>query len=356
MNDANIAHGVSASDLDPAAYDYDLPPERIAERPWNPRDEARLLVLHRASSACRHARVLDLPGLLAPGDLIVVNETRVIPARVEGRWERTGRAREILLIREIAPRRWTAWVRGASRARPGDRIFFESGEASAVVVERRGEGIDLEFRGDVAELLASRGRMPLPPYIHRPADERDRLDYQTLFARIPGAVAAPTAGLHFTGRLLDRISEAGVDLARICLHVGPGTFRPIRAADLRAHAVEPEEYSVPEETAAQIRETRARGGRIVAVGTTTVRALESAAEAGEGSVQSGSATTGLTIVPSYRFRVVDALMTNFHLPRSSLLVLVSAFVGRQPVLDAYREAVMQGYRFYSYGDAMLILP
>lgn len=345
----------SAGDSDPAAYDYALPPGRIAERPWVPRDEARLLVVDRSTGVRRHARVLELAGLLRSGDLLVVNETRVIPARIEGRWERTGRTREILLIREIAPRRWTAWVRGSGRARPGDRIRFDSAGASAVVVARRGEGIELDFDGEVASLLEARGRMPLPPYIHREEDASDRFDYQTVFARIPGAVAAPTAGLHFTDRLLLRLSDAGIAVAPICLHVGPGTFRPIRVDDLRFHRVEAEEYSVPVETAEAIRDTRARGGRIVAVGTTTVRALESAAERGGGIVVAGPASTDLTIVPPHRFRAIDILMTNFHLPRSSLLVLVSAFAGRETVLDAYREAVAEGYRFYSYGDAMLIL-
>ncbi len=355
MREDETDRAAAVPEFDPAAYEYELPPERIAARPCSPRDEARLLALERGSGVRRHLRVLDLPGLLRPGDLVVVNETRVIPARIEGRWERTGRARQLLLIREVAPRRWSAWVPGSRRTRLGDRIVFGPAGASATLIRKEGEAITLEFEGDVASLLQLRGRMPLPPYIRREEDAADRSDYQTIFARIPGAVAAPTAGLHFTERLLGLFSAGGIGLARICLHVGPGTFRPIRADDIRSHRVEAEEYSIEASAAQAIRTCRESGGRVVAVGTTTVRALESAAASKEGIVAPGSGWTDLTIAPPFTFRAVDVLLTNFHLPRSSLLLLVSAFAGRARVLDAYREAVEEGYRFYSYGDAMLVL-
>ncbi len=341
----------SASDQDPAAYDYALPEDRIAAHPARPRDSARLLVLRRDDGQIDHRCVRDLPELLSPGDRIVVNETRVIPARLSGRLDRREKAIEILLIRETQPREWLAWVRGARSLRPGETIHFESPPSTARVGPREGEAVTLTFEGDMAALLAGAGHMPLPPYIHRSDGPEDREDYQTVFARVEGAVAAPTAGLHFTPELIRRLEERGIGISRVVLHVGPGTFRPIRATDLRDHRVEKERFSIEAATQHAIAETRARGGRVVAVGTTTTRCLETVAT-GDGFREGW---TDLTIVPPYRFRAIDALMTNFHLPRSSLLLLVSAFAGRERVLAAYAEAVREGYRFYSYGDAMLIL-
>ncbi|MBD3160565.1 MAG: tRNA preQ1(34) S-adenosylmethionine ribosyltransferase-isomerase QueA [Candidatus Eisenbacteria bacterium] len=337
---------------DPALYSYALPAERIAARPARPRDRARLLLVRRDRRDCEHRRVADLPEILDPGDLLVVNETRVVPARVVGEREETGGKVEVLLVHEAAPNRWSCLARPTRPLREGTAIAFPESGVRAIVVRRIGERVELRFEGAIAELLEAQGHVPLPPYIRRPDDAADRADYQTVFAREDGAVAAPTAGLHFTETLLDRLDRRGIALARIVLHVGPGTFRPIRAADVREHRVDPERYHVPEETTRAIAGTRAAGRRVVAVGTTTVRALEGS-DPSEPAERSG--WTDLTIVPGHRFRDVDALMTNFHLPGSSLLLLVSAFAGRERVLAAYREAVARGYRFYSYGDAMLIL-
>jgi S-adenosylmethionine:tRNA ribosyltransferase-isomerase len=339
---------------DPAAYDYFLPEGRIATRPAAPRDAARLLVLPKAGGAPVDREVRDLPELLEPDDLLVVNETRVIPARLFGRIDRGERKVEILLIRETAPGRWASWVRPARSLQEGDRIRFEGHSTSGRFLGRRDELAEIAFEGEVASLLSSRGHVPLPPYIRRPDDPADQEDYQTIYARVPGAVAAPTAGLHFTEELLGRLAERGIATARILLHVGPGTFRPLRSPDIRAHRVEAEFYDVPAEAAEAIAGTRRRGGRIVAVGTTTVRALESWTRSDEGVSSPSRGWTDLTIVPPFEFRVVDVLLTNFHLPRSSLLLLVCAFGGRRRILDAYGEAVRRGYRFYSYGDAMVI--
>ena len=336
-------------DNDPAAYDYPLPEDRIASHPARPRDSARLLVLRRDRAGIEHRGVRDLPELLEAGDLLVVNETQVLPARLAGLHERRGKQVEVLLIRETQPRRWLAWVRGAHTVHPGDAIRFDA-EVVAIAEAREGESVPMRFEGDLPALLARAGHMPLPPYIRRPDGPDDREDYQTVFARVPGAVAAPTAGLHFTPELINGLQERGVSIARVLLHVGPGTFRPIRAADLRDHRVEAEYFSIAADAAGAIAAARARGGRVVAVGTTTTRCLETSAV--DGALEGW---TDLTIVAPYRFRAVDGLMTNFHLPRSSLLLLVSAFAGRERVLAAYAEAVREGYRFYSYGDAMLIL-
>jgi S-adenosylmethionine:tRNA ribosyltransferase-isomerase len=337
-------------------YDYVLPPALIARRPIKPRDRARLLVLDRRTGSIEHREVRDLPSILGREDRLVVNETKVIPARLRGWITRTGREIEILLVRESAPRRWIAWCGPIRALREADIIRFDADDqgTTARFLGRVDEAAELAFEGDVGALLGRLGHVPLPPYIDRPDEPGDRDDYQTVFARVPGAVAAPTAGLHFTRELFESLKIRGVGLTKVLLHVGPGTFRPIRGTDIREHRVEEEFISVGTEAAREIMETRARGGRIVAVGTTSVRALET--WAGDGSPTAGSERwTGLTIVPPYRFRAVDALMTNFHLPRSSLLVLVSAFVGRERALGAYEEAIRNGYRFYSYGDAMLIL-
>ena len=324
-------------------FDYDLPAASIAQEAA-PRGESRLLVLDRTGPD-RHARVRDLPRLLRPGDLLVLNDTRVIPARLFGRSAGGGRM-EVLLVERLGEREWEALVKPGKRARPGARIDFDEG----LTAEVAGKGEDryrLRFSDPVEPHLERLGHIPLPPYIHRPDTSEDRERYQTVYAKTPGAIAAPTAGLHFTEDLLREIEEAGVGIARVTLHVGIGTFKPVSAERIEEHRMDRERYEIGEEAAEAIR----RAERIVAVGTTVVRTLESAAiETGE--VRAGSGSTELFITPGFRFQAVDALLTNFHLPRSTLLMLVSAFAGRERVLAAYEEAVREGYRFYSYGDAM----
>jgi S-adenosylmethionine:tRNA ribosyltransferase-isomerase len=324
-------------------FDYDLPEESIAQEPA-PRGESRLLVLD-AEGPDRHRRVRDLPRLLRAGDLLVLNDTRVIPARLFGQREGGGRM-EILLIEKVGELVWDALVRPGRRARPGTVLHFE--ELSAEVMEKREDRYRLRFSEPVEPHLDRLGHVPLPPYIRRPDREADRERYQTVYARNPGAVAAPTAGLHFTEAILEEMAAAGIGVARVTLHVGIGTFKPVSAERVEDHRMDRERYEVSEETAEAIRRTRQSGGRIVAVGTTVVRTLESAALAGT------SGSTELFITPGFRFQAVDVLLTNFHLPRSTLLMLVSAFAGRERVLAAYEEAVRTGYRFYSYGDAMLV--
>jgi S-adenosylmethionine:tRNA ribosyltransferase-isomerase len=327
-------------------FDYELPEERIAQEPA-PRGESRLLVLD-AEGPQRHCRVRDLPGLLRPGDLLVLNDTRVIPARLYGL--RGEGKMEVLLVEKLGDhpegRDWEALVRPGRRARPGTEIVFEG--LSCEVVDKRDDRYRLRFSEPVEPHLDRLGHIPLPPYIHRPDESADRDRYQTVFARTPGAIAAPTAGLHFSERLLEEIAAAGIGIARVTLHVGIGTFKPVSAERVEDHRMDRERYEVGEETAEAIRRTRESGGRIVAVGTTVVRTLESSGGA------AGSGSTELFITPGFRFRVVDVLLTNFHLPRSTLLMLVSAFAGRECVLAAYEEAIREGYRFYSYGDAMLV--
>jgi S-adenosylmethionine:tRNA ribosyltransferase-isomerase len=340
-----------------AAFDYALPPDRIAQRPAEPRESARLLVLDRSGVPLRHAVVSDLPGLLRAGDLLVVNATRVLPARLRGR-KASGGVAEALLLGPLpeAAGRWRALLRCRGRLRPGLALHFGSGdagfEAELESLDEAGETV-LRIAPGVDPYRA--GEPPLPPYIRRSAhDPGDDDRYQTVFARVPGAVAAPTAGLHLGPALLAALAAAGIERAEVVLHVGPGTFRPLRPADLAAGRLHAECYELPEATAAAVARTRARGGRVVAVGTTTTRVLEARARAG-GEVAAGAGETDLFLRPGARFAVVDALLTNFHLPRSSLLLLVAAFAGRERLLAAYQEAVQGGYRFYSYGDAMLIL-
>ncbi|MDH3283270.1 MAG: tRNA preQ1(34) S-adenosylmethionine ribosyltransferase-isomerase QueA [Acidobacteriota bacterium] len=354
--------------MDIAAFEYDLPAERIAQEPVHPRDSARLLTLDRGSGELAHRAVRDLPSLLREGDLLVVNDTRVVPARVVGRKRTGGRVELLFLGRSAAGRgssaadeRWRVML-GASRApRPGAQIALP-GEYHALVED--GPSADgtatviLTGPGPAERLFERHGRAPLPPYVRREDDDPrlscDRDSYQTVFARHDGAVAAPTAGLHFTPELLRGVRRAGVRTARVTLHVGEGTFRPLRARRLEDVELHPERYSLPVATSEAIDGARRRGGRVVAVGTTVVRALESRPERAPRVPRAGSGETRLFVRPGHRFRIVDALMTNFHLPGSSLLVLVAAFAGRERTLAAYREAVEQGYRFYSYGDAMLV--
>jgi S-adenosylmethionine:tRNA ribosyltransferase-isomerase len=345
------------------AYDYELPEELIAQEPLPERASSRLLVLDRASGLSTHRIFNDLPDLLSPGDLLVTNRSRVIPARLLGRRSGGGEA-EILLVRPREPDLWDAMVRPGRRLRPGAVVEITAGfhvriegDAGAASAESSpGAMRTVRFLGeqlDPAEAIEQYGHVPLPPYIRRPDSAGDRDRYQTVYAREPGSVAAPTAGLHFTEELLDRLDARGVQRAELVLHVGPGTFRPVDVDDVRDHRVDAELFTIPVGTAAAINRARGEGRRVVAVGTTTTRALESAVGA-DGTLPGGDGQTDLVITPGYRFQVIDALVTNFHLPRSSLLLLVSAFAGRAHTLAAYAEAARQRYRFYSYGDAMLI--
>jgi S-adenosylmethionine:tRNA ribosyltransferase-isomerase len=337
-------------------YDYPLPEERIAQEPVAPRDASRLMVLDRGSRTRVHRRFRELPALLRPRDLLVLNDTRVVPARLVGR-KMTGGVVECLLLEEIRPGGWEALCNGTRELRPGTSIRFGD-VVEARVGERRGETVVLEFPAKTAvpSLLEAWGEVPLPPYIHRSRDDRprvrDRDGYQTIYARNPGAVAAPTAGLHFTEDLLSRLAPAGVETAFLTLHVGAGTFLPIREEDARDHRIHSEAFRHPEEAALAVRRTRERGGRVVAVGTTVARVLESLGR--EGAMRPAEGRCDLYVLPGHRFDVVDALITNFHLPRSTLLLFVAAFAGRDWILESYREAVERHYRFYSYGDAMLI--
>jgi S-adenosylmethionine:tRNA ribosyltransferase-isomerase len=345
-------------------YDFDLPPELVAQAPLPQRDASRLLVLQRSTGALEHRAFAELPALLHPGDLLVTNRSRVFPARLLGRRPGGGEA-EILLVRRHAGDEWEAMVRPGRRLRTG--VVVDVGEGLRVRIEGPEPGGSPEGKApsplrqvrllldglDAASALARHGHVPLPPYIRRADAASDKERYQTVYAREEGSVAAPTAGLHFTPALLERLEALGVERAELVLHVGPGTFRPVEVEDVREHRVPPERYTVPEATAAAVDRARKDGRRVVAVGTTATRALESAIGP-EGCLRPGEGETSLVIVPGFSFRVVDALVTNFHLPRSSLLLLVSAFGGRECVLAAYAEAVRRRYRFYSYGDAMLV--
>ena len=338
-------------------FDYDLPPRVIAQEPVEPRDAARLMRLPAAGGLPSDHVFADLPRLLHRGDLLVVNRSRVFPARLLGRRAKGGAA-EVLLLRELGEDRWEALVRPGRRLRPGDTVTIDPGLAAGIETEAVGpEGrrvVHLRAAtGTVEAALDRAGHVPLPPYIRRPDRPEDRARYQTVYARERGSVAAPTAGLHFTPGLFEALRAAGIAIAEVVLHVGPGTFRPVTVEVVEDHRLEPEPYLIPPAAASAIAATRAAGGRVVAVGTTVVRTLESAA-GGDRTVRAGEGQTDLVVRPGFEFRVVDALLTNFHLPRSSLLLLVAAFAGRERVLAAYEEALRRGYRFYSYGDAMLL--
>jgi S-adenosylmethionine:tRNA ribosyltransferase-isomerase len=339
--------------------DYDLPAELIAQAPLDERDGSRLLCLHRSSGSVEHARFRDLPERLAPS-LLVLNDTRVFPARLLGRRATGGRA-ELLLLEPLGPGKereqgWIAMARPIRAMRAGSGIDIEGGELQAVVQKRLENGrVEVLLRAGraVQEAVEEQGLVPLPPYIRRAPNRLDSERYQTVYAEKPGAVAAPTAGLHFTEELLAELRARGHGIARITLHVGPGTFSPVRTDSLPEHHMHAERFEVPERTSEAITEARRQGRQVLAVGTTVVRALESMVEE-NGGVRPGSGSTSLFIYPPYRFRAVDALLTNFHLPRSTLLALVMAFAGVEPVRRAYFEAVASGYRFFSYGDAMLV--
>lgn len=339
-------------------FDFALPPHLVATEPAEPRDSARLLVHHRATGATEHRGFRDLPSFLRPGDLLVLNDTRVRPWRLRG-VRATGGACECLLLR-LDGQRGEGYVKPSKKLRPGDAVVMEGGAITLHLREALGGGrwvVELTARdGEVAAALEACGRAPLPPYIARDGREdpaRDRQRYQTVFARVPGAVAAPTAGLHFTPELLAMIRAMGVEIATVTLHVGEGTFAPLRTEVVEEHRMHAEAYELPDATAAAIAATRARGGRVIAVGTTSCRTLETCAR-DDRTVAAGSGESSIFLYPGRPLRVVDALLTNFHLPQSTLLMLVAAFAGREQILAVYREAVARGYRFYSFGDAMLI--
>ncbi len=355
-----------------ADFEYELPPELIAQFPAVGRDESRLLVLHRDSGGIDHRRFADLPDYLKPGDVLVLNDTRVIPARLRGVNVRTRGRFEVLLIEENDTNDWWVLLRPGRRARVGTLILFQDlrGRATAIqatVIQTNIEGHRrLRFKGvsNLLEALDGLGEVPLPPYINRKGaglTESDRERYQTVFARDPGSVAAPTAGLHFTRALLERIRSRQVEVCFVTLHVGLGTFAPVKSDDLTAHVMHEERYDLSADTAERINSARQKGGRVVAVGTTTLRVLETVAGEHQGRLVPGSGRTRLFIYPPREFRIVDGLLTNFHLPRSTLLMLVSAFAapketrGVDLIRAAYAEAVRKRYRFFSYGDAMFIV-
>jgi len=331
-------------------FDYDLPPDRIAQFPATPRSASRLLHLDGATGRHTEHIFADLPALLRSGDLLIFNDTKVIKARLRGVRDSGGRV-EALIERIVSPRRALAMLKSSHSPKPGQRIQFSDG-AYATMIDRQGDFSLLEFADDVSGILERLGEVPLPPYVERRAERDDEARYQTVYARVPGAVAAPTAGLHFDEELLKRLRESGVRFAYATLHVGAGTFQPVRVEDVEQHVMHGERYEIPLNTVQAVAETRAQGGRVIAVGTSSLRALESAAPSGK--LIPGSGETHLFIRPGYRFRVADRLLTNFHLPRSTLLMLVCAFGGTEHVRCAYRHAVESYYRFFSYGDAMLI--
>jgi S-adenosylmethionine:tRNA ribosyltransferase-isomerase len=342
-----------------ALFDYTLPAARIAQEPSEPRDAARLLLVDRARRRWDDHVFRDLPALLRRGDCLVINESRVLPARLLGARAEDGAAIEVLLLQPLGDSRWEALVRPGRRCRPGTRILVGAGAATLTVVGESNDGtrtLEIGSPWPVPELLERCGLPPLPPYIlrHAAPTPEDRERYQTVYARVSGSVAAPTAGLHFTASLLDAVRAAGVEVHALTLHVGPGTFRPIRGGEVFAHRMAPERVDIPPATAEAVSRARAEGRRVVAVGTTTTRALEWAM-GDDGRVRGGPGDAELFIRPGHRYRAIDALVTNFHLPRTTLLLLVAAFAGSELLLDAYRHAIDADYRFYSYGDAMLVV-
>ncbi|MEZ4600510.1 MAG: tRNA preQ1(34) S-adenosylmethionine ribosyltransferase-isomerase QueA [Syntrophotaleaceae bacterium] len=338
-------------------FDFELPPEQIAQTPALRRDGSRLMVLDRALGVVKTGHFQGILDYFRPGDVLVLNDTRVIPARLLGRKESGGKI-EVLLVRRLSGDEevWACLTKSSKSPRPGSRLLMGEGITGTVLAggEEPYRQIRFAVEGDFLQAIEKVGHIPLPPYIHRDDDRLDRERYQTVYARTAGSVAAPTAGLHFTEDLLDTLRERGVTICPVTLHVGLGTFLPVRSEDILSHRMHEENYFVPEATAALVNEARARGDRIFALGTTSTRTLEYAAD-DKGRLVAGEGVCDLFITPGYRFRIVDALVTNFHLPRSTLLMLVSAFAGRDFVLKAYRQAVAEGFRFFSYGDCMLII-
>ena len=334
-------------------FDFPFDPSLVASQPVIPRDRARLLVLDRVTQQLTHRYVAELPALLEPGDLLVVNDTKVMAARVSGVKKPTGTSVEVLFVKDLGQGRWEIMVKGSFRV--GQVIEFDQ-QSRATIVKRDATGTEVLVDSPVpmTQLFQARGVMPLPPYMKRAATQEDHRWYQTVFAKHEGAIAAPTAGLHFTEELFARLREAAINVATVTLHVGPGTFKPVTAERIEDHQMGAEIFHVSEETAKAIIETKRADGRVVAVGTTVVRTLETVAQA-KGDIIPMSGESRLFVTPGFQFKIVDALMTNFHLPRTTLLMLVSAFAGIEPIRRAYEEAVNERYRFYSYGDAMLIL-
>ena len=335
-------------------FDYNLPQELIAQTPVEPRDSSRLLVYHRDTGAVEHKIFRDVIDYLNPGDVLVINQTRVIPARLYGVKEGTGGAIEFLLLRRLNLTDWEVILKPGKKAKPGARFVFGNGELVAEILtinEDGGRTVRFFYEGVFEDVLDRLGQMPLPPYIHEKLEDKTR--YQTVYAKVDGSAAAPTAGLHFTPALLEKIRQKGVDVVPVLLHVGLGTFRPVKEDDVADHHMHSEYYEVTPEQAEAINAARARGGRIVCVGTTSVRTLETVATE-DGVVHPGSGFTQIFITPGVKIKAVDALITNFHLPQSTLLMLISALMGRENALDVYRQAVEERYRFFSFGDAMLI--
>ena len=332
---------------------YDLPESSIAQSPVEPRDHSRLMVLDRSDDSIAHKHFYDVIDYLNPGDVLVINDTRVIPARLLGERVPSGGACEVFLLKQLAPKRWETLVRPGKKLRPGAQVSFGGGRLVATIAETTDAGgriVDFECDGPFEAALDALGEMPLPPYIHEKLVDRER--YQTVYARAEGSAAAPTAGLHFTPELMERIRNKGVEIVPVLLHVGLGTFRPVKAEDIRDHEMHSEYFEVTEEAAAKVNAAKDRGSRVIAVGTTSVRTLESAAENGRLVAKKGN--TNIFIYPGYKYQLVDALITHFHRPGSTLIMLVSALYDREKILAAYETAVKEGYRFYSFGDAMLI--
>ncbi|MTH52556.1 tRNA preQ1(34) S-adenosylmethionine ribosyltransferase-isomerase QueA [Bacillus mangrovi] len=337
-------------------FDFNLPEELIAQVPLEKRDASRLMVLDKTSGAVRHQQFPDIIGHLNEGDCLVLNDTRVLPARLFGIKEDTGAKIEVLLLKQAEGDAWETLIKPAKRIKKGSILTFGEGKLTAKCIEEQEHGgriLEFSYEGIFYEVLESLGEMPLPPYIKEQLDDRER--YQTVFSREAGSAAAPTAGLHFTEDILGRLQDKGVSVAYITLHVGLGTFRPVSADTVEEHEMHAEFYQMTEGTARLLNETRAAGGRIVTVGTTSTRTLETIASAGDGVFSEESGWTNIFIYPGYEFKGIDGMLTNFHLPKSSLIMLVSSLAGRENVMSAYEEAVKERYRFFSFGDAMLII-
>ncbi|MCO7121144.1 tRNA preQ1(34) S-adenosylmethionine ribosyltransferase-isomerase QueA [Ihubacter massiliensis] len=340
-------------------FDYHLPQELIAQKPADKRDCSRLMVLNRENDTIEHRHFYDILEYLLPGDCLVLNNSKVLPARLFGTKEETGAKVEFLLTKRIEGDRWETMVRPGKRLKPGDTVAF-SPDFKAENLDYGKDGtriVEFHYQGIFMERLEELGKMPLPPYIERDSDQEDKERYQTVYCKEEGSVAAPTAGLHFTEELLRKAEEKGVKIAYVTLHVGIGTFRPVKCETIEEHEMHFEEYEVSQESARLVNETKAAGGRILSVGTTSTRTLESAAvfENGQYRLKAGAGSTGIFIYPGYEFKLVDGLITNFHLPKSTLLMLISALYDREKILSAYEVAVKERYRFFSYGDAMLIV-
>ncbi len=339
-------------------FDYELPGELVAQYPAEKRENSRLMVIHRENGIIEHKHFFDILDYLSPGDCLVMNNSKVLPARLMGTKEATGIEVEFLLTKRKQGDIWETMVRPGRRLKPGERVNFSEDPLLYAEILDYGEGgtriVEFGYNGIFSDILDQVGKMPLPPYIQRESGERDKERYQTVYCKTEGSVAAPTAGLHFTDELLSQVRAKGIQLAYVTLHVGIGTFRPVKCENIEEHEMHFEEYWIDQGTADIINKTKASGGRIISVGTTSTRTLESAADT-DGTVKSGHGDTDIFIYPGYSFRVIDCQVTNFHLPKSTLMMLVSAFYDRQKILKAYETAVKEKYRFFSYGDAMLLL-